>query len=134
MEVSRRWRSNISSYMHFKWECDKNLVRRTAFKWTILRPTGLSDEPGTGTGDLGITHINHKISVGSLYTLGESLTHVETRETMSLQHLPSWRIDRKLPAWRSTLLVAASRSLLRSTRLSRRERPRSAGNNGMMYE
>jgi NAD(P)H-binding len=43
--------------MHWKYEADKNLVKRTAFKWTILRPGGLSNNPGEGKVDAGRTHL-----------------------------------------------------------------------------
>ena len=42
---------------------DKNLSERTAFKWSILRPGGLSDEPGTGKASIGRTHLSPQISV-----------------------------------------------------------------------
>ena len=51
--------------MHWKYEADKNLVKRTAFKWTILRPGGLNNNPGIGKGAIGRTHITQTISVGA---------------------------------------------------------------------
>lgn len=53
----------ISVYMHWKYEADKNLVKRTGFKWFILRPGGLLDVPGTGNADVGRTHLSKQISV-----------------------------------------------------------------------
>lgn len=52
--------------MHWKYEADKNLVKRTAFKWTILRPGGLSNNPGEGKVDAGRTHLGKMISVRTL--------------------------------------------------------------------
>jgi hypothetical protein len=49
--------------MNYKYEADKNLVQRTAFKWTILRPGSLSDENGTGKASIGRTHLTPPISV-----------------------------------------------------------------------
>ena len=49
--------------MHWKYEADKNLVKRTAFKWTILRPGGLSNNPGEGKVNAGRTHLGKMISV-----------------------------------------------------------------------
>ncbi|KAI0062988.1 NAD(P)-binding protein [Artomyces pyxidatus] len=62
LEYSRRMWETIGTYMHYKYEADKELARRTAFKWTILRPTGLADTPGTGRGTIGKTHIKPSIS------------------------------------------------------------------------
>ncbi|XP_006455918.1 hypothetical protein AGABI2DRAFT_210556 [Agaricus bisporus var. bisporus H97] len=55
-------RSVLGTYMKMKYEADKNLVQRTAFKWTILRPGALSDEPGTGKASIGRTHLTPSIS------------------------------------------------------------------------
>jgi nucleoside-diphosphate-sugar epimerase len=59
---SNRLRKVIPTYMHWKYEADKNLVKRTAFKWTILRPGGLSNNPGEGKVDAGRTHLGKMIS------------------------------------------------------------------------
>ncbi|PPR00297.1 hypothetical protein CVT24_004587 [Panaeolus cyanescens] len=59
---SERIRKVIPAYMHWKYEADKNLVKRTAFKWTILRPGGLTNNPGVGTADVGRTHLGKTIS------------------------------------------------------------------------
>lgn len=61
--VSKRVRGAIPAYMHWKYEADKDLVQRTAFKWAILRPTGLTDGPGTGKATIGRTHLMPIISV-----------------------------------------------------------------------
>jgi len=58
---SERIRKVIPDYMHWKYEADKNLVKRTTFKWTILRPGGLNREPSSGKVSLGITHITTTI-------------------------------------------------------------------------
>ena len=60
---SSRIRKFIAAYMHWKYEADKNLVKRTAFKWTIVRPGGLSDSPSEGKIDAGKTHLAKMISV-----------------------------------------------------------------------
>jgi nucleoside-diphosphate-sugar epimerase len=59
---SNRIRKAIPTYMHWKYEADKNLVKRTAFKWTILRPGGLSNNPGEGKVNAGRTHLGKMIS------------------------------------------------------------------------
>jgi len=61
-ERSEKMRAAIPAYVHWKYEADKNLVARTAFKWTILRPGGLTHEPGKGTASIGRTHITEPIS------------------------------------------------------------------------
>ncbi|KAI0263220.1 NAD(P)-binding protein [Gloeopeniophorella convolvens] len=60
--LSARMRKIIGDYFHWKYEADKNLVQRTTFPWTILRPSGLADDPGTGRLDIGRTHITARIS------------------------------------------------------------------------
>jgi len=62
VSVSKRVRGRIPAYMHWKYEADKNLVKRDAFKWTILRPGGLTDSPGTGKASIGRTHLGVLIS------------------------------------------------------------------------
>ncbi|KAJ7271165.1 NADH(P)-binding-domain-containing protein [Mycena rebaudengoi] len=60
--LSTRVRGAIAAYMKWKYEADKNLAKREAFKWTILRPGGLSNEPGTGKASVGRTHLSPPIS------------------------------------------------------------------------
>ncbi|KAJ6578726.1 NADH(P)-binding-domain-containing protein [Mycena vulgaris] len=60
--LSTRIRGHIASYMKWKYEADKNLAQRDAFKWTILRPGGLTNEPGTGKASIGRTHMSPTIS------------------------------------------------------------------------
>lgn len=43
--------------MDCKYEADKDLVTRTAFKWTIVRPGELKDDPAIGKVHLGKAHI-----------------------------------------------------------------------------
>jgi hypothetical protein len=53
----------IGTYVQAKLDADVNLVGRTAFDWFILRPTWLTDEPGTGKVALGKTHTKPAIPV-----------------------------------------------------------------------
>ena len=62
-------RKAIPEYMHWKYEADKNLVKRTAFKWVILRPGGLTNEPGTGNAHIGRAHLGKGISVSDSASL-----------------------------------------------------------------
>lgn len=48
-------RQAIGTYYNYKLKADQELVKRS-FDWTILRPGRLTDEPGQGRVDLGITH------------------------------------------------------------------------------
>ena len=66
----------IGPYMHWKYECDKQLIKRTTFKWTILRPGGLGLDPGTGTASIGRTHITTIISVRYSTSHDQLLTSV----------------------------------------------------------
>lgn len=56
IEASKKGHEAIGTYYKWKLEADRNLVKRTTFKWTILRPGRLLDEPGTGKISLGATH------------------------------------------------------------------------------
>ncbi|KAF7308114.1 NAD(P)-binding protein [Mycena kentingensis (nom. inval.)] len=60
--LSARMRTHIAAYFHWKYEADKNLAARTGFKWTMLRPGGLNNEPGTGKASIGRTHLMPTIS------------------------------------------------------------------------
>ncbi|KXN90764.1 hypothetical protein AN958_03651, partial [Leucoagaricus sp. SymC.cos] len=57
IERSKKYREALGTYIKWKYEADKNLVQRTSFKWTILRPGTLLDEPGTGKVSAGRTHL-----------------------------------------------------------------------------
>ena len=54
---SRKSHAALDLYFKAKYEADKNLAVRTAFRWTILRPGGLSDAPGTELVEIGRTHL-----------------------------------------------------------------------------
>ncbi|KAF9529924.1 NADH(P)-binding-domain-containing protein [Crepidotus variabilis] len=60
--MSERVRKGIPAYMKWKYESDKNLAKRTAFKWTMLRPGGLNNDEGTDKADIGRTHICTTVS------------------------------------------------------------------------
>ena len=66
--VAGRIRKAIPAYMKWKYEADKDLVKRTAFQWTIVRPGGLKDAPGTGKASIGRTHITETIAVRLTYS------------------------------------------------------------------
>ncbi|KZS96742.1 NAD(P)-binding protein [Sistotremastrum niveocremeum HHB9708] len=68
-EVSDWLRDKIAAYMQWKYEADKDLVERTAFSWTILRPGTLTHEPGRGTACIGRTHITESISRDDVATV-----------------------------------------------------------------
>uniref|UniRef100_A0A8H7XTM1 NAD(P)-binding domain-containing protein n=1 Tax=Psilocybe cubensis TaxID=181762 RepID=A0A8H7XTM1_PSICU len=59
---SKKYREALKTYVHWKYEADKNLTKRTAFKWTILRPGTLSNNPGKGTASIGRAHLSNHIS------------------------------------------------------------------------
>ncbi|KAH8115118.1 NAD-binding protein [Phellopilus nigrolimitatus] len=56
--ISEKMRKAIGTYVQAKYDADKNLAQRTAFKWTILRPVGLTNGPGTGKATVGKAHLN----------------------------------------------------------------------------
>ncbi|THH27630.1 hypothetical protein EUX98_g6557 [Antrodiella citrinella] len=49
----------LKNYYHWKYQADKDLVKRTAFPWTILMPGGLLDDAGKGTANIGRTGLTH---------------------------------------------------------------------------
>ncbi|KAI0085029.1 NADH(P)-binding-domain-containing protein [Irpex rosettiformis] len=62
IQHSLRIRKAIPAYVEAKYNADKNLASRTGFRWTILRPGGLTNEPGTGKGHIGKAHLSRTIS------------------------------------------------------------------------
>ncbi|TRM67453.1 NADH(P)-binding-domain-containing protein [Schizophyllum amplum] len=58
VKASQGLHAAIPLYMSCKYRADKDLVQRTAFKWTILRPNFYTDEPGTGKALVGRTHLD----------------------------------------------------------------------------
>jgi len=58
-------RKILGTYFHWKYEADKNLVQRDAFKWTIVRPGGFNDEPGVNKLSIGRTHVTGSIAVSN---------------------------------------------------------------------
>lgn len=54
-QMSERMWKAIPKYLEAKYDADKNLISRTRFNWTILRPSGLTDAPGKGKVSLGQT-------------------------------------------------------------------------------
>ncbi|KAG8908810.1 hypothetical protein FRB99_003048 [Tulasnella sp. 403] len=69
IELSERMYKVMPVYLDMKLAADKDLIKRTAFKWTILRPGGLRDEPGTGRVDLGRTHLTTPIPRDDVATI-----------------------------------------------------------------
>ncbi|KAF5347243.1 hypothetical protein D9756_009926 [Leucocoprinus leucothites] len=59
--ISEQTFKAIPTYLKWKYEADKILIQRTAFKWTLLRPGALSNEPGTGKASIGRTHLSPPI-------------------------------------------------------------------------
>ena len=53
IERSKATRDAIGFYSQMKYEADKNLSERKTFPWFVLRPGGLTDEPGSGKVALG---------------------------------------------------------------------------------
>ncbi|KAK0472757.1 NADH(P)-binding-domain-containing protein [Armillaria novae-zelandiae] len=62
LALSERVHKAIPTYMHWKYEAEKELIARTKFYWTSLRPGGLTNEPGTGRAALGKTHLSPTVS------------------------------------------------------------------------
>ncbi|KAB5592867.1 hypothetical protein CTheo_3656 [Ceratobasidium theobromae] len=60
-QLALRIRKAIAAWYKWKYEAEKVLLKRS-FEWIILRPGGLDDNPGTGTADIGRTHLTSTIS------------------------------------------------------------------------
>jgi hypothetical protein len=67
IEASKEIRKIFGVYFHWKYQADKNLVQRDAFKWTIVRPGAFNDDPGTGKLSIGRTHVTGSISVSGAF-------------------------------------------------------------------
>ncbi|KAG8982775.1 hypothetical protein FRB90_006559, partial [Tulasnella sp. 427] len=60
--LSDRIREAHPVYYEWKYKADQELVGRTAFKWTIVRPGGLTEDPGAGTAAIGRTPLTSRVS------------------------------------------------------------------------
>lgn len=60
--LSARIRVAHPVYYEWKYKADIELVRRTGFKWTLVRPGGLTEEPGAGSASIGRTHLTSRVS------------------------------------------------------------------------
>jgi len=92
--------------MHWKYEADKNLVKRTAFGWIILRPGGLTNSPGTGTASVGRAHLGKPISVYILVYHVQFCINLtpNVSETMSQKRLLFSSTEKMQLVWQSMLL------------------------------
>lgn len=77
-------RKAIPAYVDYKYKADKDLILRTAFKWSILRPGGLSNDPGTGKASIGRTHLRPTISVRPFLSSLSALLTVFQRDDVAL--------------------------------------------------
>lgn len=82
--------------MKWKYEADKNLIARTQFQWTILRPSSLNNDEGKGVGDMGRMHLGQSISVRIATFAASLLTDSWYSGMMSRWCLPCWSIDQML--------------------------------------
>lgn len=63
IELSEKIHQSIGTYYHYKYLADQELVRRSSdIDWTILRPSGMTDEKGSGKVALGKISINCMMS------------------------------------------------------------------------
>ncbi|KAI0725603.1 hypothetical protein BC629DRAFT_1601844 [Irpex lacteus] len=63
IQWSKRIRAAVPAYyMQAKYNADKNLVLRTGFRWTILRPGVLYSGVGEGRGIIGKAHLARAVS------------------------------------------------------------------------
>ncbi len=98
-------RKVIGTYMKWKYEADKNLVKRDEFKWTILRPGGLTDQPGKGTASIGRTHLSPTISVSAACVYVIETLFIVHSEMMLRKSSLCWSIAKMLLVSLLTLLV-----------------------------
>ena len=81
--MSKRVRGAIPAYMRWKYEADTNLVNRGTFKWTILRPGGLSNDPGTGKASVGRTHLRPTIPVSGFHSPRKASSQLPQRDDVA---------------------------------------------------
>ncbi|EPX74351.1 uncharacterized protein SOCG_03561 [Schizosaccharomyces octosporus yFS286] len=63
IELSLKIHEALGTYYHYKYIADQELVRRsTDIDWTIVRPSGLTDEDSNGNISIGKVSINSMIS------------------------------------------------------------------------
>ncbi|KZV79817.1 NAD(P)-binding protein [Exidia glandulosa HHB12029] len=74
----RVWKA-IPAYIKYKFLADADLVKRSSFEWTILRPGGLTDAAGTGKVALGRTHIEQIPRADVAAVLAELLGRPEAK-------------------------------------------------------
>jgi len=67
--ASTQIRKAIGTYMHWKYEADKNLWGRATFSWTIVRPGALTDGKGAVRADIGKTHVVNSIARDDVATM-----------------------------------------------------------------
>ncbi|KAI0771773.1 NADH(P)-binding-domain-containing protein [Irpex lacteus] len=63
IQWSKRIRAAVPAYMQAKYNANKNLVSRTGFRWTILRPGVLYSGVGEGRGIIGKAHLARAVSL-----------------------------------------------------------------------
>lgn len=82
-------REALKVYAHWKYEADKELQKRTAFKWTQVFPGHLLDDPGVGTATIGKSRlVNNQIRVRV------SLPACRTDNDVRLPHRETmWRLS-----------------------------------------
>ena len=64
--MSKKIHDELETYYKWKYEADKDLVKRTAFRWTILRPGYYTESPGQGVASVGRTHLSPAIPVSCI--------------------------------------------------------------------
>ncbi|TFK96129.1 hypothetical protein BDV98DRAFT_576645 [Pterulicium gracile] len=62
IQMSKAGRAAIGTYFKYKYLADLDLVQRTAFKWTIIRPRWYNAKAGTGKASIGRTLLKPDIS------------------------------------------------------------------------
>ncbi|GJE93844.1 NADH(P)-binding-domain-containing protein [Phanerochaete sordida] len=62
VKKSEEYQKALGGYFEAKHQADLDLVRRAAFKWTILRPALYTNDEGTGLVQVGKTHLDGTIS------------------------------------------------------------------------
>lgn len=79
--------------MQYKYLADKDLTARSSFPWFILRPSWLSDAPGTGKASIGRTHLYPLLSVRVNFLAYIALTLVNGFITRGIHDEPDMTCD-----------------------------------------
>ena len=87
--MSKAMRAAIPAWVKYKYEAELNLLARpkNSFKWCVIRPGGLLDDPATGKAAFGITKLGRVTRDDVASALALFALKEERREVANGLHL-----------------------------------------------